>query len=470
MGAAALDAAATQGRVVSDDDALLRANARDLETELNWLIGVIDRRFRLYFQITGEEPAAPVEDVLGTPPALDAGSAYARLVAEERFQTIERLALILSLAPHLRPQLLDVFHTRNQTFDRRFTEFGAARSGPDGDLWPTLDMLAFLAGGADLETRFRLLRLIEPGHGFARLGLLRPHPSTPDEPIGRSPLRIGEDWLHLLTVGTPRRPLLGTQFPAQRLSTSLTWEDLVLQPSTRQQIGEIEAWLRHGAVLMRDWGMARLLRPGYRALFYGPPGTGKTMTAGLLGRSTGREIFRIDLAHVVSKFIGETEKNLAHLFDLAQDRGCILFFDEADALFGKRSETRDAHDRYANQEVSYLLQRIENFDGIAILASNFRENIDEAFARRFESVIYFPLPRPEERLRLWRQGLPARARLDPDVDLEALARTHSLSGAAIMSAIRHACLRAITEGGRPIAQRHLLQAIRREGLKEGRAA
>ena len=145
---------------------------------------------------------------------------------------------------------------------------------------------------------------------------------------------------------------------------------------------------------MNDWGMAPKLRPGYRSLFYGPPGTGKTMTACLLGKSTGRDVYKVDLSLVVSKYIGETEKNLARVFDQAQHKGWILFFDEADALFGKRSETRDAHDRYANQEVSFLLQRIETFDGIAILASNQRENLDDAFTRRFESIIYFPMPRP----------------------------------------------------------------------------
>jgi hypothetical protein len=472
LGAAALDADAAEGRVVTahDPDLRLLANAADLEAELHWLVGVIDRRFRQYFALGGDDaPPPPASDaeVLDRPPTLTAGSVYACLVAEQGFSAAERLALALALAPHLRPQLLDVFHTRNQTFDRRFTEFGA-RTGHDGELWPTPDMLAFLAGGTYLAARFRLQRLFDPDHGFARLGLLRPVPLAPEDSPGRAPLRLAEDWLHRLTLGTPRPPSFGLQFPAQRLTTGLDWDDLVLHPATRQQIGEIETWLAHGDTLMRQWGMGRLLRPGYRALFHGPPGTGKTMTAGLLGRSTGRDIFRIDLAHVVSKFIGETEKNLARLFDQAQDKGWILFFDEADALFGKRSETRDAHDRYANQEVSFLLQRIETFDGIAILASNFRENLDEAFARRFESIIYFPLPRPEERLRLWRQGIPSQARLEPDLDLEALAQAHALSGAAIMSAIRHACLQALSESNRPIGQRHLLQAIRREGAKDGR--
>jgi hypothetical protein len=460
-------------------DALLLANARDLEGELHWLCGVIDRRFKEYFGLGNEGAGGPDVGSGGTatagglipPPALaGSDSPYGRFVTDQDLPPAERLALVLALAPHLQPQLLDVFHTRNQTFDRRFTEFGGARVGPDGEFWPTLETLAFLLGGTDLATRLALYRLLDPAHPFVRLDLLRPVPLSQDEPPFRAPLRVGEDWLHLFTVGVTRWPGLGPQFPAQHLTTRLTWDDLVLHPGTRQQIAEIEAWTEHGDTLMNTWGMGRVLRPGYRSLFYGPPGTGKTMTASLLGKSTGRDVFKIDLALVVSKFIGETEKNLARVFDQAQAKGWILFFDEADALFGKRSESRDAHDRYANQEVAFLLQRIETFDGITILASNFKDNIDNAFARRFESLIYFPMPRPEERLRLWRQGLPPQARLGDSVNLEEIARVYALSGGAIMNAIRYAALQALKDGGRPIDQLHLVQAIRREQAKEGQVA
>ncbi|EXI69464.1 MAG: ATP-dependent zinc metalloprotease FtsH 3 [Candidatus Accumulibacter sp. SK-11] len=214
--------------------------------------------------------------------------------------------------------------------------------------------------------------------------------------------------------------------------------------------------------------MGPKLRPGYRALFYGPPGTGKTMTACLLGKSTGREVYKVDLALVVSKYIGETEKNLARVFDQAQHKGWILFFDEADALFGKRTETRDAHDRYANQEVSFLLQRIETFDGIAILASNQKDNIDQAFARRFESIIYFPMPRQEERLRLWRQGFSPKARIDEGVDLDKIAAQYELCGGAIMNVVRYASLQALESGDSVITLETLQRGIRREHVKEGK--
>jgi SpoVK/Ycf46/Vps4 family AAA+-type ATPase len=299
--------------------------------------------------------------------------------------------------------------------------------------------------------------------------VLHPGGADTEVPVLQRALQLSPDALGLVTQGQPARPALSAAFPAQHLQTGLTWDDLVLHPGTLAQVREIEAWLRHGQTLLGDWGMARTLRPGYRALFYGPPGTGKTMTATLLGRATGREVYKVDLSLVVSKYIGETEKNLSRVFDAAQHKGWLLFFDEADALFGKRSETRDAHDRYANQEVSYLLQRIETFDGVAILASNQKENIDPAFARRFESVIYFPLPRSEERLAIWRQAFPAAVRLDSAIDLAQLAARHELGGGAIMNVVRYACLVALEDGSHCVALEALQRGIRRELAKEGRA-
>ncbi len=176
---------------------------------------------------------------------------------------------------------------------------------------------------------------------------------------------------------------------ARLLKSKLEWKDLVLPGETMKQVEELHLKIRQNALM-----------PGYRVLFYGPPGTGKTLTASLLGKHTGRDVYRIDLSMVVSRFIGETEKNLAILFDKAENKDWILFFDEADALFGKRTSVRDAHDKYANQEVAYLLQKIENFEGLVILASNLKSNIDDAFIRRIQSRIYFPVSKYDERLKL----------------------------------------------------------------------
>ena len=187
---------------------------------------------------------------------------------------------------------------------------------------------------------------------------------------------------------------------------------------------------------MDDWGLSKFLKAGYRSLFYGPPGTGKTLAATLLGKKNGMDVYRVDLSMIVSKYIGETEKNLAHVFDLAENRNWILFFDEADALFGKRTSTNTSNDRHANQEVAYLLQRIEDFPGIIILATNLRSNIDEAFSRRFQSVIYFPMPTEELRAELWRKMLPAQWLGGNADELIAIAAETELSGGAIANVVR----------------------------------
>ena len=150
-----------------------------------------------------------------------------------------------------------------------------------------------------------------------------------------------------------------------------------------------EVWVKYGERIRKEWGLESRIKPGYRALFYGPSGSGKTFTATLLGKEVGKDVFCVDLSMVVSKFIGETEKNLSHVFEVAENKDWILFFDEADALFGKRTNVKDSHDRYANQEVAYLLQRVENYRGLVILSTNFKSNIDEAFARRFQVMVPF---------------------------------------------------------------------------------
>lgn len=463
MGKIAVDGRATASRVVAPS--VLQQNAEDLERELAWFAQVLDTRFKLYFG----QPAMH-EHVMDVPPPdfPHSTSPYARFLQHYQLAFAERLALILSLVPHIRPQLLDVFFTKNKQFDRRFTEFGGVQHGHDGDFWPTAETLVFLVAGADLETRFALQELFTREHVFAKHHILRLMPPGADDAVMKAPLQLSEEYLGYFTRGQSRRPDFGANFPARYIETQLDWDDLILHPGTHKQIEEIAAWIRHGNTLMHDWGMAAKLRPGYRSLFYGPPGAGKTMTACLLGKTTDREVYKVDLSLVVSKYIGETEKNLAKVFDQAQHKGWILFFDEADALFGKRSETKDSHDRYANQEVSFLLQRIEVFDGIAILASNLRENLDEAFTRRFESIIYFPLPRPEERLRLWRQGFSPKAELARDLDLEKIAKEHALSGGAIMNVIRYASLQALEQGSAVIQLDTVLQGIRKEYAKEGK--
>jgi SpoVK/Ycf46/Vps4 family AAA+-type ATPase len=288
------------------------------------------------------------------------------------------------------------------------------------------------------------------------------------EPAMSGRLILDPEFVEEIATGKIGRPSFTADFPAAYLQTEMEWDDLILHSATRAQIREIESWIVHNGQLLHEWNMRKRLKPGYRALFYGPPGTGKTLTATLLGKHTGKDVFRIDLSRVISKYIGETEKNLSRLFDKAENKDWILFFDEADALFGKRTEIRDAHDKYANQEVAYLLQRIESYNGLVILASNQRGNIDDAFVRRLQTIIHFPVPRPEERYELWRKTFPSQIALADDIDWGQVAARHELTGAAILNIAHFCAIDVLARKTRQLDLQALEAAIRREYVKEGK--
>jgi hypothetical protein len=446
-------------------DSALTASAADLERELEWFAAVLDARLHAHFR-SAAAGAAPHEIA----PPQPGESPYAEFLRRHTLSASERLVLVLALVPHLRPQLLDVLWTRNEATDRGFAEFGGLQAVGHGGFVPTGETAAFLAAGDDLAARFRLTRLFEGDHIFARLDVLRLAPAPPGEPYLSGALTLSAEHIAHFTTGAERRPAFGTDFPARRIETRLAWQDLVLPAATLDQLAEIRDWLEHGETLLDAWEMRAKLRPGFTSLFHGPPGTGKTLSACLLGRYCGCDVYRIDLSMVVSKYIGETEKNLARVFDAAENRRWILFFDEADALFGRRTRVESAHDRFANQEVSFLLQRVEEFSGVAILASNLKANIDDAFLRRFQSVVYFPMPRPAERRRIWQTAFSPRARLEPCIDLARIADKHELSGGTIMNVVRFSSLRALSRNDRTIRLDDMEEGIRREYQKEGRTA
>ena len=256
---------------------------------------------------------------------------------------------------------------------------------------------------------------------------------------------------------------------AQRMATGHDWDQLVLPKASKTLLEELILRADHQQQVLRSWKMDRLFgqQPGLSALFVGPSGTGKTLAAGVVARELGLALYRIDLATVVSKYIGETEKNLQRIFDHAARADVVLFFDEADALFGKRSEVKDAHDRYANIETSYLLQKIEAHTGVCILASNLAQNIDEAFMRRIQVVVEFPIPGPQEREHIWHQLLATSAPTHDDLDLRFLARQFELTGANIKSILLLAACYAAGEQ-QPIGMAHLVRAIAREYSKLGK--
>jgi len=460
--AAAADAADTDPA-----DAAIAANAQAIGAEIAWFEAVLAHRLEMHRQ--GVDAPGDILTLCPPPPLDPPQAPYAKALIAAGLGPAERLIVILAALPHFAPRVLDPFFIENRALGRRFTEFGGLSGTVEGGFQPTAETALFLLAGGDLAARLRHRARLGPAHPLFLGNVLRLVPQTGDTPGLNPALQLSEEYLERLTSGQDYWPGYSASFPAEHLDTAYAWDDLCLDRATMERLGDIVTWIRKGPALMRDWGLKGRVTQGYRALFYGPPGTGKTMTASLLGKVTGLPVFRVDLSRVVSKYIGETEKNLASLFDQAAHRRWILFFDEADSLFGKRTETRNANDRAANQQVSYLLQRIEDFPGVVILATNLRANIDDAFARRFQAMVHFPLPDAAQRLKLWRAHFENRPyRLADDVDLARLAQDHDLSGGNIVNVLRHACVKAIQRDPPVVQAGDIARAIAREAVKEGK--
>lgn len=443
----------------------LKANAEVLAREMQWLALVIDTRMKLYFSQDSE-----YMDIYTIPlPELVADdSVYSNIAGYYQMSFDERIILALALAPHIQPHLLDIFFIKNSTYDRGFTEVGGIKGQNHGGFIPTGETAAFIIAGLDLEKRFNLINIFSEDHFFRKFKILDLVHTQAHEPFLSGVITVAPEYLSYFTSGVSHKPDYGINFPAKLITTNLDWSDLVLEENILEEVNEIKDWIEYGPTLMNDWGMNTKIKPGFRTLFYGPPGTGKTLTASLLGKSSGLDVYRIDLSMVVSKFIGETEKNLANVFDQAENKNWILFFDEADALFGKRTQTSSSNDRHANQEVSYLLQRVEDFPGVVILATNLKANLDDAFSRRFQSMIYFPIPGSEQRKRLWRQAFSSQSILEAGLNLDEIASKYEMAGGAIINVSRYSSMKALKRGTNVILKKDIVEGIRKEFGKEGK--
>lgn len=440
-------------------------NTPDIVKELWWLDEVLQTRIALHF---GDESVhGRIEEI--NPPELNKQqSVYANLVHHYGLNPPERITLLLALAPHLKPQALDIFFRTNEKTNRGYTEFGGIRGTMHGGFLPTAETVLFTLAGNNIELRMKYQQLFSSDHIFAKHNILKIDPPPESEPVWSGSLQLSEELIDLITLGQIRKPDFTRSFPAKRISTEITWSELVLNHETMDQVQELITWVTHEKTLMSDPELSRILKPGYKCLFHGPSGTGKTLTASLIGKQVGKDVYRIDLSSVVSKYIGETEKNLEKIFNKASHMDCILFFDEADALFGKRTNISDAHDRYANQEVSYLLQRVEDFPGLVILASNFKSNMDDAFLRRFQSIIHFPMPETRERKRLWEQSFSKKIKLEKGMDFSEISKKYKLPGGSIINVVRYASLMSVSRQSDVIMQSDIVKGIRREFQKEGK--
>lgn len=287
---------------------------------IDWFQRVLDVSIRLYFR--QECDLSSVYDI----PLPKAGPLWKALLPEQVDPTFDEwMVLMLALMPHLSPQMLDIFFVHNKNFDRPYTEFGGWKGLSHGGFLPTGETAVFLLAGDRVERRLEVVRLFREEHRFHMYHVVGLEGAGNGEPFLSGQLRISEDFLYRLSFEGEYKPDYNMGFLAKRISTALNWEDAVLPYYVREELEEINNWITGHRVILSDWGLSRFLKAGYRTLFYGPPGTGKTLCATLIGKKNGMDVYRIDLSMIVSKYIGETEKNLANVFDQAENRNWIPF-------------------------------------------------------------------------------------------------------------------------------------------------
>jgi len=430
-------------------------NAQALAAELEWFARMLNNCLLELGLREGEKE----EETL---PVLPKGAWYSEFVQHHALGGAERLVLVLALLPHIRPELLNEL-LRRETCKKHF---GGIQGKVFPGMLPTVQTALTLLGGQSLFYQLAGWELFAPESVLLREAIVQLGFRPPEEPPAAAPLLVDEDALSRICRGQPHEPS-GEEFPAHRLSTRLEWEDLVLPPFVGRQLQDILDWAERGDKLSWVLGMGKHVRPGYKALFYGPPGTGKTLTAALIGKRTGLPVYRVDLSRVVSKYIGETQKNLEQLFRRAENKAWILFFDEADALFNKRTEVESANDRHANQETAYLLQRLENHPNLTLMATNMLTNIDAAFIRRFNSGVFFPMPGKDERLRLWKACLGDKLKLTEEA--MALLSEQELSGGQIANIALRLGLWALRQGSLEVTAEALKRAVQLDLVLQGKS-
>jgi hypothetical protein len=444
-----------------------KKNVTELEMQFNWLREIV--LFRLYssMEISFNEllnqiplPQFNKENKFG--------ELFIKLRAEYKLTSEEHFVLLLSLSPYYIPE----FFSHNLDKNDKQIHIGNSlllnKSLVSNIYMPTIDTALCLLCGENISDRQKYFPLFLNESKLFKEDLLEKSIPPSGEPFTRSVIVPSQNLLSGVITGETKGPEFSHDFPATLLMADYEWSDLIIDYNTRLQLEEVKEWLDYENLCKQKNTGPDKFRKGYKCLFTGPPGTGKTLAASLIGKLTGRRIYRIDLSAVVSKYIGETEKNLAKIFDRAAHGNWILFFDEADALFGKRGATQNAHDRYANQEVSYLLQRFESYEGVSILASNFKDNIDSAFYRRFHSIVKFKVPEAEERVQLWKVHLPEGFNFEEEIDLNEISQRIKITGAGIYNVMRRSCMKAVLNGDNIIRGKDMYMSIKQEFAKENK--
>ncbi len=385
----------------------------------------------------------------------------------------ESVILMLALAPHILPHFLD--ETIKAVFPEggEIPQLGGSRSSSYRGFLPTGETVQYILAGEDIAQRIEIIDFFSKEHWFYAEDILSLESVPEGEPMMSGRIMLSQKAISLLVYGEETISKTSI-FAANKITTQLDWQDLVLAENTIEKIKEILIWEKNKKIILHDWGQSKFFKKGYRVLFYGPSGTGKTLTAALLGKELSKirekevPVYRIDLSLMVSKYIGETEKNLEKLFQKAENKEWILFFDEGETLFGQRTGVKDSNDKYANQEISFLLQRIEDYNGLVIVATNLKTNMDSAFTRRFQSMVEFKIPSDSERRKLWQNIFPNEKFISKTDNLVEQLIKHPLSGGEILNVVQYACLKASEMENPEITLENCISGIKMELAKSGR--
>jgi hypothetical protein len=401
-------------------------------------------------------------------PVLDAcDDEYARLIKKHRFNPEERLLLALALCNHYDPRMLnDLMSTPLLQMKCR-----ALKTVNGLSVLPTAETFFYLVAGNNSEDYIRLHGYFSTGHPFYRDSILDLGDSVNGASRFDGGLNISITYRDLLLYNQYQPPRFSSEFPAHLLSTKLTWDDLVLMPQTQNLLGEMKNRLIYEATI-RNWETPRgklddHMRPGMRVLLYGASGQGKTLTTALFGKLLKRDVYRIDLSSIISKYVGETSRNLRTLFDTAERKDWIIFIDEGDALLGMRSDlssnqSSTAHNN--NQDVAYILQRIETFHGIVFVATNLASNIDPAFERRFEGRIQYLALSADKQRQVWENVWPNRLKTD-NANITALLTEYPLSPASIVNVVQRIAILMAHKQEETVANEMIRRCIMDEALK-----
>lgn len=437
----------------------LHANSLTIEKEINWFSELIDNRLNVFFE-SGENELLDPPDLLGD------NSNYALFLKDNHLTGLERIILISTIASYFNIQIFDRFLIKNKVLNRSFTEFGGKIVGTNNLFVPTIETISFIYYGTSIYGRIEIETYFDDFHIFRKQNILYVNIDENFDSFLFSTISLSPEFIQFIGLGKKYRPNYSANFPANVLTTKLDWDDLVLGEDILDELSVINTWLKNKEEISNNINLSKNINCGYKALFYGPPGTGKTLTASLLGKINSLDVYRIDLSQIVSKYIGETEKNLSKIFDVAENKNWILFFDEAESLFSKRTSVGDSKDKFANQQTAYLLQRIESYSGLIILATNLKPNIDNAFSRRIQSVVYYNLPNNIQRLKLWTKVLKSISKISKN-DLVKISKNYKLSGGSIKNIIQHAWILS-KKNNTQINLNDILVGIRRELFKEGK--